>query len=91
MAYSVQRISCDLVDSGDSIEQALDRPQTGSRNVFSRLKTRAMKTPSGLVTSEDQAKKNRICNQPLTVISEFLRTQQCVKQIHANVKALMPA
>src|SRR5258708_2852887 len=55
---------------------------TGSMKVFSRLNTRVMKIPSGFVTAKISVRKTKICNQPLMVISEFLRTQQCVQQIH---------
>src|SRR5260370_1613384 len=54
---------------------------TGSRNVFSRLKTWAIKTPIGFVIARMIKKKTRICNQPLMVISEFLRAQDRVGQI----------
>src|SRR4030095_671814 len=53
----------------------------GSRKVRSRLKTRAMNTPSGLVTAKTSRKKKRICNHPLVVISEFLRAQERVHEI----------
>src|SRR6266850_3659152 len=51
-------------------------------NVFSRLNTRAMKIPNGLVTAKISARKSRICSHPLTVMSEPLRTQQGVEQVH---------
>jgi hypothetical protein len=34
-----------------------------------------------LVTARTSSRKTAICTQPLTVISEFLRTQQRVKEI----------
>src|SRR6267142_6938655 len=61
--------------------------RSGSMNVFSRLNTRAMKTPSGLVTAKISARKSRIWSHPLTVMSEFLRTQQRVKQVHSREDA----
>src|SRR5580698_522759 len=60
---------------------------TGSRKVFSRAKTRAMNTPSGLVTAKISARNTRICSQPLRVISEFLRTQKRVNQIYGDQRA----
>src|SRR5450432_642428 len=54
---------------------------TGSRKVRSRANTRAMNTPSGLVTARISARNTRICSQPLRVISEFLRAKQRVEQI----------
>ena len=53
----------------------------GSMNVFSRLNTRAMKTPIGLVTRKTSTRKNAICNHPLIVMSELLRTQERVHEI----------
>src|SRR4029077_7186340 len=50
--------------------------------VFSRLNTRAMRTPMGFVTASMSTRKTSICNHPLTVMSELLRTQQCVDQVH---------
>src|SRR5215469_950269 len=51
-------------------------------NVFSRLNTRAMKTPIGLVTTNTSTRKNRICSHPLIVMSELLRAQQCVDEVN---------
>src|ERR1035438_7148948 len=58
--------------------------RTGSIKVRSRLNTVAMKTPSGLVTARTRRKKTAICSHPLAVISEFLRSQECVHQIDAH-------
>src|SRR4029077_16025575 len=60
---------------------------TGSRNVRSRANTRVMKTPSGLVTANISPRNTTICNQPFRVISEFLRTQQRVEQVHGHQRA----
>ena len=46
-----------FVDTGQPVEQPLERPSTGSRKVRSRLKTRAMNTPSGLVTAKISRQK----------------------------------
>src|SRR5215468_1474554 len=54
----------------------------GSMKVFSRLNTRAMKTPIGLVTRNTSRRKNKICNQPLIVMSELFRTEQRIDQVH---------
>src|SRR5215472_2378224 len=54
---------------------------TGSRNVRSRLNTRVIYTPSGLVTSKIASRNTAICSQPFRVISELFRTQKGVKQI----------
>src|SRR5260370_41961112 len=67
-AYSVQRIS--LVSSTPVSRYtsfSIGR-MTGSRNVFSRLKTRVMNEPSGFVIASTINKKKRIWNQPLFVI-----------------------
>src|SRR5579863_7911583 len=58
--------------------------RTGSRKVRSRLKTRAMKTPRGLVTAKIRPRNATTWSQPLRVISEFLRAQQGVEQIHGG-------
>src|ERR1700741_5439404 len=54
----------------------------GSRKVRSPANTRAMKTPSGLVTAKISARNTKICSQPLMVISKFLRTQERVEQVN---------
>src|SRR6516162_5832661 len=54
----------------------------GSSHVFSRLKTRAIKRPSGRVTARTAARKARIWSQPLKVMSELFRPQQRVRQVH---------
>src|ERR1700758_2738628 len=59
----------------------------GSRNVRSPANTRAMKTPSGLVTAKISARNTKICSQPLMVISKFLRTQKRVEQINRGRRA----
>src|SRR5262249_5788539 len=51
-------------------------------NVFSRLNTRAMKTPRGLVTRNTSTRKNKIWNHPLIVMSEFLRAQQRIDEVN---------
>src|SRR5581483_4481744 len=56
-------------------------------NVFSRLKTRAMKMPMGLVTARTSPKKTAICSHPFTVKSEFLRAKQRVQQVHHHQSA----
>src|SRR6266436_9172914 len=40
----------------------------GSRNVFSRLNTRVMNAPRGLVSANTTSRKNRIWNHPLFVM-----------------------
>src|SRR5256885_11931674 len=60
---------------------------TGSIKVFSRLKTRAMKTPMGLVTARTSPKKTAICSHPFAVMSEFLRPQQRIEQVHHHQSA----
>jgi hypothetical protein len=40
-----------------------------------------MYTPSGLVIARITARNTKICIQPLVVISEFLRSQQRIKQV----------
>src|ERR1700693_2630451 len=87
-AYSFQPIS---VDSSTPVSRytsfSIGR-NTGSRNVFSRLNTRVMKMPRGLVTARVTPSKRRICNQPFAVMSELLRFQQSDQQVsqeeHAN-------
>ena len=77
-----------FVDASHPIEQALDGPQHRiQERAFSRLNTRVMKTPSGFVTAKISARKTRICNQPLAVISELLRAQQRVEQVHGDQRA----
>src|SRR5260370_26488148 len=61
--------------------------KTGSIKVRSRLNTRVMKIPTGFVTSRTSAKNRKIWNHPFAVISEFLRTQQCVDQVHRSQHA----
>src|SRR5664280_1863967 len=56
-------------------------------NVFSRLNTRAMKTPIGLVTARISSRKTAICSQPFAVMPEFLRTQQRVDEVHGEERA----
>src|SRR5215217_5550410 len=53
----------------------------GCRNVRSPLKTWVINRPDGFVTASTTARKSRICNQPLTVISELLRAQQRVGEV----------
>src|SRR6267143_5182631 len=60
---------------------------TGSIKVRSRLNTRVMKIPTGFVTSRTSAKNRKIWNHPFAVISEFLRTQECVDQVHRSQDA----
>src|SRR5215471_8269093 len=55
---------------------------TGSMKVRSRENTRAMKIPKGLVTAKISARKTKICNQPLIVMSEFLRAQESVEEVN---------
>src|SRR5262245_66136933 len=55
---------------------------TGSSHVRSRLKTRVRKRPIGAVNARMTARNTAICSQPLDVMSELLRAQQCVCQIH---------
>src|SRR5579875_1977405 len=54
---------------------------TGSRKVRSRLKTRVMKMPMGLVSRRTKARKTAIWNHPFAVMSELLRAQQGVEEI----------
>src|SRR5579862_4039781 len=49
--------------------------RTGSRNVFSPEKTRAMKRPSGLVTANSAMKKSPICSQPFAVMVKTSRAR----------------
>src|ERR1017187_7057551 len=87
VAYSVQRISCDSSTPVTRYSRRSIGRSTGSRNVRSRANTRVMKTPSGFVTAKISPRKIRICSQPLRVISEFLRTQQRVEQVHGYRRA----
>src|ERR1700745_4174408 len=52
--------------------------------VLSRLNTRAMKTPIGLVTKKTSPRKIRICSHPLIVMSELLRPQQRIDEINSR-------
>src|SRR6516225_8262561 len=54
---------------------------TGSRNVGSRLNTRTMYRPSGLVTRKIANKYKASCSQPFMVMSELFRSKQGVEQI----------
>src|ERR1035438_6406874 len=81
VAYSVQRISCSSSTPVTRYSSRSTGLRTGSRKVFSRANTCAMKTPRGLVTAKISARKTKICSQPLIVISEFLRPQQGVEQV----------
>src|SRR6476646_110139 len=60
---------------------------TGSRKVRSRLKTFAMKIPSGLVIASTRRKKTAIWSHPFNVISKLLRTQKRVQEINAGCDA----
>src|SRR5882724_610700 len=87
MEYSVQRISW-FSSTRVSLYKSFSTGRiTGSRNVRSREKTFAMKTPMGFATSTMMAKNRRICSQPLGVMSEFLRTQQRVDQVEHQEQA----
>jgi hypothetical protein len=46
-----------------------------------------MKTPSGLVTARVSPRNTTIYSQPFRVISEFLRAQQRVEQVHRGDSA----
>src|SRR5277367_2120610 len=80
-AYSVQRISCSSSTPVTRYSTFSIGRTTGSRKVRSRQKTLAMNTPSGFVIARIRARNTMICIQPLLVISEFLRSQQCVQQV----------
>src|SRR5580658_145857 len=80
-AYSVQRISRSSSTPVTRYSKRSTGRIAGSRNVRSRLNTFAMNTPSGLVIARITARNTRICNQPLVVISEFLRSQQGIQQV----------
>src|SRR5262249_6883175 len=87
MEYSVHRISRSSSTRVILYSTFSSGRITGSSHVRSRAKTFAMKVPMGLVTSKTTAKYNRICNQPLSVISAFLRPQQCVDQVNHQKEA----
>src|ERR1700752_4407278 len=87
VAYSVQRISCDSSTPVMRYNRRSMGRSIGSRNVRSRAKTRAMKTPGGLLTAKINPRNPTICSQPLMVISELLRTQQRIEQVHSYQRA----
>ena len=87
MEYSVQRISRFSSTRVILYSSFSTGRMTGSRNVRSREKTLAMNIPMGLATRMTTTKYNRICNQPFSVISEFLRPQQCVDQVDHQKEA----
>jgi hypothetical protein len=82
VAYSVQRISCFSSTPVNRYNRRSTGRRIGSRNVRSPAKTRVIKTPRGFVTAKISARNTKICSQPLIVISEFLRPQQGVEQVH---------
>src|SRR4029077_2027658 len=67
-AYSVQRISFVSSTPVSRYTSFSIGRITGSRKVFSRLKTRVMNEPSGFVSARTTRRKNRIWNQPLFVM-----------------------
>src|SRR5271165_3031645 len=81
-AYSVQRISWSSSTPVTRYSRRSTGRSTGSMNVRSRLNTRVRKTPMGLVTARIRARNTMIWNHPLAVMSELLRSQQCVEEIN---------
>src|SRR5271165_4437916 len=81
-AYSVQRISWSSSTPVTRYRRRSTGRSTGSMNVRSRLKTCVMKTPMGLVTARIRARNTMIWNHPLAVMSELLRSQQCVEEVN---------
>src|SRR4029077_8170539 len=59
-----------------------------SRKVFSRLNTRAIKIPSGLVIASTASRKNPICSHPFAVMAlKVLGLEQRVQQIAQQQRA----
>ena len=72
-----------FVDAGHPVEQALDGPKDGiQKRALAAEHTRHEDAQRLGDQRESAARNTQICNQPLTVISEFLRTQQRVEQVH---------
>src|ERR1019366_10821569 len=66
--YSVQRISWVSSTPVSRYTSFSIGRSTGSRNVFSRLNTRVMNAPSGLVSANTTTRKNKIWSQPFVVM-----------------------
>src|SRR5208283_3078347 len=81
-AYSVQRISWFSSTPVTRYSSRSIGRSTGSKNVRSRLKIRVRNTPMGLVTARIRARNTTIWNHPLAVMSELLRSQQCVEEVN---------
>src|SRR5579883_334096 len=84
IAYSVQRISWSSSTPVTRYKNFSTGRSAGSSSVFSRLNTRAMKTPMGLVTRKVTSRNSKIWSHPLAVISELLRPQQSVDQVNGG-------
>src|SRR5208337_1133533 len=86
-AYSVQRISWSSSTPVTRYSRRSTGRNTGSMNVRSRLNTRVRNTPMGLVTARIRARNTMIWNHPLAVMSELLRSQQCVEEVNHHQPA----
>ena len=85
-----------LVDAGEAIEAALDRPQDGREEIVACPRRCCDDEPlSGMAVASTSARTIAICDQPTIVMaspsglkrSEFLGMDQRVKQIGAEAEA----
>ena len=73
-----------FVDAADPVEQAFDAAAGRIKEGFFALEDAGHENAEGLCDGEQTSRKSTIWNQPLGVMSEFLRPQAGRNQIHAH-------